>query len=80
MDNIDHEWLGRELGLVYEELSRMFPATPQAQVSAALDAAAAEFIPSARVANYLPIPIRRRAQHNLTRATPTSGTGHRTLA
>ncbi|MEV0701046.1 hypothetical protein AB0I53_24470 [Saccharopolyspora sp. NPDC050389] len=80
MDNLDHEWLERELVLVREELAGMFPAVSRTKVSAAVDAAAAEFIPSARVASYLPILIRRRAQHHLAKATSTGGTGYRTLA
>ncbi|MGW1678286.1 three-helix bundle dimerization domain-containing protein [Saccharopolyspora sp. NPDC002376] len=80
MATIDHEWLERELALVNEELFRMFPTTPRAHVSKAVQAAAAEFVPSAKVANYLPILIRRRAQHHLSGAATSGGIGRRLLA
>ena len=67
MDDIDPEWLDR----VHKEL--VHPALPPAWV------AAAEFVPSARVAAYLPVLIRRRAQHRLS-GSPVGGLGRRPLA
>ncbi|MGW5648032.1 three-helix bundle dimerization domain-containing protein [Saccharopolyspora sp. NPDC003752] len=77
METIDHERLERELELVNGELSRMFPTTPRTRVSAAVDTAAAEFVPSARVATCLPILIRRRAQRLLSGAVASGGPGPR---
>ena len=80
MDATDREWLERELDLVNEELARRFPSVPSARVSAAVEAAAAEFVASARVRHFLPILIRRRAQHHLSGVAPGSGPGRHRLA
>lgn len=80
METIDHEWLKRELELVNGELSRLFPATPPTRVSAAVDAAVAELVPSAKVATYLPILIQRRAQRLLSWDVASGGSGRRLLA
>ncbi|QUH02211.1 hypothetical protein HUO13_16660 [Saccharopolyspora erythraea] len=66
---IDHEWLERELALVNDELARKFPAVPRERVSSAVDIAASEYVPTARIANYLPILIERRARRYLSDAS-----------
>ncbi|CAM03733.1 hypothetical protein A8924_4851 [Saccharopolyspora erythraea NRRL 2338] len=63
---IDHEWLERELALVNDELARRFPSVPRERVSSAVDVAASEYLPTARITNYLPILIERRARTYLS--------------
>ncbi|WP_358393070.1 three-helix bundle dimerization domain-containing protein [Saccharopolyspora shandongensis] len=53
---------------------------PSARVSEAVDAAVAEFVPSARVATFLPILIQRRAKRLLSKAVTSGGSGRRLLA
>jgi hypothetical protein len=73
MGVIDQEWIRRELERVMADLSGVFPDATAEDVAAAVDAAADELVPSARVMTYLPILVRRRAYARMTRIVHTVG-------
>jgi hypothetical protein len=69
---VDPDWLARELDKITADLELRFPASLPGAVRAAVNEASRRVSSTAKIANYLPVLIRRTAVEMLGSASPTA--------
>lgn len=69
---VDPDWLARELDKITTDLELRFPASLPGAVRAAVNEASRRVSSTAKIANYLPVLIRRTAVEMLGSASPAA--------
>jgi hypothetical protein len=77
---IDQEWLAREVAGITTDLEQRFPSSLPAAVRAAVDEAARQLAPTAKIASFLPLLIRRAAVEMLGTLAVPPGVAERVAA